>query len=97
MKVGNSTVLSVAFTPSNVTNQNIEWSVSDPEIASIDADGVLTALKKGTVTVVATSVYGVSTEYEIKVTSSSAGVIGGIGAVGVGAAIIGIAIKKKKS
>lgn len=97
VKVGDSTVLSVAFTPSNVTNQNIEWSVSDPEIASIDADGVLTALKKGTVTVVATSVYGVSAEYEIKVKSSSAGVIGGIGAVGVGAAIIGIVIKKKKS
>lgn len=95
VQVGNSISLSVVFTPSKATNQKIEWSVSDPEVASIDADGVLTALKDGTVTVFATSADEMSAECEVKVTSSSDGFIGVVGVAGIAAAIIGIAKKKK--
>ena len=35
--------------PQNATYPEITWSVSNPEIASIDETGVLTALKGGTV------------------------------------------------
>ncbi len=97
VQVGNSISLSAVFTPSNATNQNIKWSVSDPEIASIDANGVLTALKDGTVKVFATSADGMSAECEIKVSSQSGGLIGVVGLAGIGAAIIGIVKKKKKS
>ncbi len=47
--------LNASVYPENATYTNVSWSVDSPEIASISDDGVLTGLKKGTVTVFATS------------------------------------------
>ena len=47
--------LNASVYPENATYTNVSWSVDDQEIASISDDGVLTGLKKGTVTVFATS------------------------------------------
>lgn len=41
--------------PANATNKNVTWTVNDPKIATINAAGVLTARKNGTVTVTATT------------------------------------------
>lgn len=41
----------VTFTPSNTTDQSIEWSVTDATIAEISATGLLTAKQNGEVTV----------------------------------------------
>lgn len=81
--------------PQNATYPEITWSVSNPEIASIDENGVLTALKGGTVTVIATSADGFSSEYEVRVSSPLAVAIGAAGVAGVGAAVF--ATKKKKN
>ncbi|MFO7368773.1 MAG: endo-1,4-beta-xylanase [Bacteroidales bacterium] len=44
--------------PSNATNQNIVWSVSPDEIASITTNGLLTGVAAGTVKVTATAADG---------------------------------------
>lgn len=71
--------------PGNATFADITWSVSDPRIASINEHGVLTALRGGTVTVIATSGDGFCSEYEIRISSPlveatvTAGIAGGSG------------------
>ncbi len=55
--------------PANATYPEITWSVSDPEVATIDENGVLHALKAGKVTVTATSGDGFTSEYEVTVSS----------------------------
>ena len=49
--------------PSDATYSDIEWSVSDETIATIDENGVLTTIKGGLVTITATSGDGFSVEY----------------------------------
>ena len=82
--------------PLDATYPEITWSVSDPEIASIDENGVLTALKGGTVVVIATAADGCYSEYEVTVSSPAAVAIGTVGIVGLGSAIV-LAIKKRKT
>ncbi|MCR5450730.1 MAG: Ig-like domain-containing protein [Solobacterium sp.] len=52
---GNSETLEVAFTPSNTTNQKVTWTSSDESIATVDENGVVTAVGEGKVTITATS------------------------------------------
>lgn len=49
----------------------LAWETSDPSIATIDEDGVLTAKKVGTVTVMATADDGFSTTWEVQVQGGS--------------------------
>lgn len=46
------------ITPEYATNKNVIWSVDDEDIAEISQSGLLTAKKKGTVTVIAKSADG---------------------------------------
>lgn len=96
VQIGDSVFLSAIFTPSNTTNRDIEWKVSNPEIAEVDADGKLTALKSGNITVIATSANGVIAEYNVKVRSSISIplVLAGIAVAGV--AIVCVVKKRKK-
>ena len=50
-----ATVYSVIITPDYATNKEVEWSISNPEIATIDQNGVVTPLTSGLVTVTATA------------------------------------------
>ena len=52
---GNSETLEVEFTPSNTTNQKVTWTSSDESIATVDENGVVTAVGEGKVTITATS------------------------------------------
>jgi len=45
-----------AIYPGTATNQNVTWITSNPNIATIDENGVLTALSPGNVTITARSV-----------------------------------------
>ncbi len=55
LTVGGSKTLTASVMPTNATQKTVEWTVSDPKIAVIDAKGKLTALKKGSVIVTATT------------------------------------------
>lgn len=53
--VGESYQLGAVFTPAYITERDVTWSVDDATVATIDANGVLTPIKNGTVTVTCTS------------------------------------------
>ena len=53
--IGETDQLSYTVSPEDATVKEIEWSVNPSDVASIDANGVLTALKAGNATVRATA------------------------------------------
>ncbi len=57
--------------PSNATQKDVTWSVSDSSVASISSDGTFKALKSGSVTVTAASVDGGYTD-TVQVTVTAA-------------------------
>lgn len=61
MVVGESIQLLITFVPSNATDKTINWSSSAPDIVSVN-NGCITALKTGTVKIVATSANGKTAE-----------------------------------
>lgn len=48
LAVGESFALQAKVAPSNATMKTVSWSSSDETVATVDADGVVTALKIGT-------------------------------------------------
>jgi len=96
---GSTVQLKTEVLPENTTYKEIEWTVSDETIATIDENGVLTANATGTITITATAKSGVTNEIEIEVYSSAgdtaAGIIG-IAAIGGGGAAWYYRRKKKK-
>jgi len=92
--VDETLAFSAVVSPSNATYPAITWSVDNPELATIDENGVVTGLARGTVIVTATSEDGCSASFELVVTGLTdlllgLGVIGGAaGAVGTGAVVV---------
>ena len=82
---GSDVQLKAEILPENTTYKEIEWSVSDETIATIDKDGVLTANATGTITVTATAKSGITEEIEIEIYSSAGDTVAGV----VGLAVIG--------
>lgn len=59
INVGNTLQLEATVSPSNATNQNVTWSSSNPEIATVDeTTGLVTGVSIGTTTIIATSIDG---------------------------------------
>ena len=58
MAIGEKITLSTTITPLNATNKDIIWSSSNNNIATVSSNGVITAKKKGTVHITATTVDG---------------------------------------
>ena len=54
LKPGDKVTLSVTFFPSDASNQSIDWTTSDPTVATV-TDGVVTAVGAGYATITATS------------------------------------------
>ncbi|MBR5176415.1 MAG: leucine-rich repeat protein [Bacteroidales bacterium] len=52
--------LSVFISPSTATNKEVSWSSSNPAVASVDANGLVTAVSEGTVTITAKAENGES-------------------------------------
>lgn len=48
----------VLFTPENSTIQDLTWTSSDPEVASVDGKGIITAVSHGSSVITATTVEG---------------------------------------
>lgn len=73
IKVGEKSTLSAIVAPSFATNKVLKWSSSNPEIASVSARGVVTALKEGTakITVVTSDGSNISKSFNLKVEPSN--------------------------
>ena len=70
MQKGTSSKLSASVVPQNATDNSIKWSSSDESKATVDADGNVTALATGEVTITAAASNGVSADYKINITAS---------------------------
>lgn len=55
LPVGASKTIDVTFTPTNADNKNVSYDSSDPTVAEVDANGLVTALKAGNTTITVTS------------------------------------------
>ena len=51
VNVGGNVTINAALVPSNATNKNLNWSSSNTNVATIDSEGVLTALNEGSTNV----------------------------------------------
>lgn len=55
IEFGRTGTVPIIFEPANTTNQNLIWTSSDESIATVDEDGIITAVGEGSVTITATS------------------------------------------
>ena len=55
LKAGNAVTLTAALLPEDATNKAVVWSVSNPSVAEIDENGVITAKASGMVVVTVTT------------------------------------------
>lgn len=53
LNIGDSSTLTITFTPENTTSQTITWSTSNNNIVSVSQQGVITAQNSGTATITA--------------------------------------------
>ena len=58
LTLGNIETLSVIISPNNATNQNVEWSSSDPSVATVFPNGDVIAVSHGTAVIIATTIDG---------------------------------------
>ena len=73
---GETSTLIVTITPENATDKSVTWSSSDETVASVDATGLVTALKAGTATITATTANGLTASCTVTVKAKSAGIDG---------------------
>ena len=74
----------------------VAWATNAPSIARIDEDGVLTAVKPGAVTVMATAEDGFSTSWEVRVRTRTETIAIVAGAVAIVAGAAAWFVWKKK-
>ena len=58
LEVGKTTTLTATVTPENAANKDLKWASSDTSVATVAADGTVTAVKAGTATITATAADG---------------------------------------
>ncbi len=76
LKVGGTAQIEVQFTPSGTTNRALTWSSSNPDIATVNSNGVVTGIKAGKTTIVATTSNGISSSLDVTVESNTVPVSG---------------------
>lgn len=55
LKLGDSSTLKVNIQPANASNKGVTWHSSDPTVVTVDAQGKLTAIKRGSATITVTT------------------------------------------
>lgn len=66
-EAGATVQLTATVAPENATDKAIKWTSSDEKVATVDANGLVTAVANGTATITATAANGVKAECVITV------------------------------
>ena len=74
MIIGNSETIKATINPSNTTNKTVKWKSSNTSVATVDNNGLVTAVSTGTAKITAT-IDSVSATVTIKVLANTADVI----------------------
>lgn len=74
LTVGNSVTITATVTPDNATNATVNWTSSDEKVATVDSNGMVTAVAAGNATITATSESDgdVSADYALTVNKAAA-------------------------
>ncbi|MDE5791101.1 MAG: Ig-like domain-containing protein [Muribaculaceae bacterium] len=64
---GDTFTISATVNPYNTTDKTVIWTSSNPEVANVDDEGVVTAIGIGSTTITATTVNGLSASCEVTV------------------------------
>ena len=68
--LGETVNLEAVITPENADDKTVKWSCSDQSVATIDSEGKLVALAKGSATITAEANNGLSSSFELTVDAS---------------------------
>ena len=71
---GETLKLIATIEPDDATDQTIIWASSDDDVATVDADGLVTAVNPGEATITATASNGLTAECKIIVTKRTSGI-----------------------
>lgn len=69
MEAGDTFKLTATVKPDNAADKSVQWSSTNPSIASVDGDGLVTALSQGNTTIIATTVNGLTAQSSISVSN----------------------------
>ncbi len=72
LTVGDASTISASVEPSNATDKSLSWSSSDPSVATVDASGMISAIKAGTTTITVTANDGSGVKATCTVTVAAA-------------------------
>ena len=75
MLVGETKTISVTVEPETTTDKSLTFESSNPDVASVDDDGKITALSLGSTTITITAKSGISASLNVRVVSTLAGAI----------------------
>ncbi len=77
LEIGKTHTLKVGVKPEDATDKSISWSSDKPEIATVDANGLVSAVAEGSATVTATA-GGQSASCKVTVTKAAETIIRGV-------------------
>ena len=72
---GETFALTASVTPENATNKSLAWTSSDENVATVDANGLVTAVKEGTTTITAKANDGSNASAQCTITVKAAVVL----------------------
>ena len=84
LPVGSTQTLTAIVMPSSAENRTVTWSSSNPNVATVDADGTVTAVAAGTATITVTAPNGTSNTGDDKTATCAVTVINGAQSVFAG-------------
>lgn len=71
LTIGDSLTLTATVSPESATDKSVIWTSSNPDIATVDENGYVTAIAAGTVIITATTVNGLSSNCFVTVNKSN--------------------------
>ncbi|WP_099469015.1 Ig-like domain-containing protein [Konateibacter massiliensis] len=74
LKAGQSEVLTATVAPADATDKSLTWASSNDNVATVAANGIVTAKANGTATITATTVNGKTATSQVTVTTDVTGV-----------------------